>query len=82
MAAVSLSFVSRAGGGATNQQWHEKLAVSLGWCLRITQPQEGDSPGVLQHSQQGALGRHPVQFCPVLILKVDLQDEQRSRSQI
>lgn len=29
-------------------------------------------PGVLQHVQQGALERHPVEFCPTIILKVDL----------
>lgn len=29
-------------------------------------------PRVLQHLQQGALGRYPVELCPVLVLKVDL----------
>lgn len=28
---------------------------------------------MLQHVQQGALERHPVEFCPTIILKVDLQ---------
>ena len=36
---------------------------------------------VLQHLQQGATRRHAVQLLPVLILKVDLQDEQRGTSQ-
>lgn len=67
--AVSHSFVSRAEGRGV-QGKHSVVERKPG-CIPgmvpehpsgSAQPRDGDSPGVLQHLQQGAVGRHPVQF--------------------